>query len=171
MRVGDNGGPRGAGVGPALSVILAGSRFGARYEMAMSVEDVLGRRTRLSLIDWAHGMNAAPDVAAILGDALGWDAAERARRLQAERGDQVPGDGFAFAIRVAGQQHGRGRARLSLEPLDDIGLGRWYHVLSRKITVDIDAHAIDWQVAHVSEAGAHDVAIAQVLLDRPRLCR
>ena len=107
----------------------------------------------------------------LAGDLVKADTAERARRLQAERGDQVPGDGFAFAIRVAGQQHGRGRARLSLEPLDDIGLGRWHHVLSGEVTVDIDAHTIDWQIAHVSEAGAHDVAIAQVLLDRPRLGR
>ena len=47
----------------------------------MTVEDVLARRTRLSLIDRAHGIAAAPDVAAILGDALGWDGAERARQV------------------------------------------------------------------------------------------
>jgi hypothetical protein len=107
----------------------------------------------------------------LAGDLVEADAAERARRLQAERGDQVPGDGFAFAIGVAGQQHGRGRARLSLESLDDIGLGRWYHVFSCEVVVDVDAHSIERQIAHVSEAGAHDVAIAQVLLDRPRLGR
>jgi glycerol-3-phosphate dehydrogenase len=49
--------------------------------MAMTVEDVLARRTRLSLIDRLHGIAAAPDVAAILGDALGWDGAERARQV------------------------------------------------------------------------------------------
>src|SRR3954470_11624060 len=83
----------------------------------------------------------------LAGDLVKADAAERARRLQAERGDQVPGNRFAFAIRVAGQQYGRGRSRLSLEPLDDTDFRRWHHVLCREITVDIDADAIGWQIA------------------------
>jgi glycerol-3-phosphate dehydrogenase len=66
---------------PDVPVIFAEAQFAARYEMAMMVEDVLARRTRLSLIDRAHGTAAAPDVAAILGDALGWDGAERARQV------------------------------------------------------------------------------------------
>jgi glycerol-3-phosphate dehydrogenase len=66
---------------PDVPVIFAEAQFAARYEMAMMVEDVLARRTRLSLIDRAHGAAAAPDVAAILGDALGWDGAERARQV------------------------------------------------------------------------------------------
>ncbi len=74
-----------ARMAPDLPVIFAEARFAARYEMAMSVEDVLARRTRLSLIDRAHGFAAAPDVAAILGDALGWDATERARQVETYR--------------------------------------------------------------------------------------
>lgn len=65
-----------------LPVIFAEVLFAARYEMAMTVDDVLARRTRLSLIDRDHGFAAAPDVAAILGDALGWAAAERARQVE-----------------------------------------------------------------------------------------
>ncbi|MDQ6602244.1 MAG: glycerol-3-phosphate dehydrogenase/oxidase [Chloroflexota bacterium] len=74
-----------ARMAPDLPVIFAETRFAARYEMAMTVEDVLARRTRLSLIDRAHGFAAAPDVAAILGDALGWDAAERTRQVETYR--------------------------------------------------------------------------------------
>jgi glycerol-3-phosphate dehydrogenase len=70
-----------ARMAPDLPVIFAEADFAARYEMAMTVEDVLARRTRLSLIDRLHGIAAAPDVAAILGDALGWDGAERARQV------------------------------------------------------------------------------------------
>ncbi len=42
---------------PDLPVIFAEAQFAARYEMAMTVEDVLARRTRLSLIDRAHGID------------------------------------------------------------------------------------------------------------------
>jgi len=74
-----------ARMAPDLPVIFAEVLFAARYEMAMTVDDVLARRTRLSLIDRAHGFAAAPDVAAILGDALGWDAAERTRQVETYR--------------------------------------------------------------------------------------
>lgn len=74
-----------ARMAPDLPVLFAEALFAARYEMAMTVDDVLARRTRLSLIDRAHGINAAPDVAAILGDALGWDAAERVRQIETYR--------------------------------------------------------------------------------------
>jgi glycerol-3-phosphate dehydrogenase len=49
------------------------------------VGDVLARRTRLSLIDRAHGIPAANDVAAMLGDMLGWDVAERDAQVAAFR--------------------------------------------------------------------------------------
>ncbi len=70
---------------PDLPVIFAEAAFAARYEMAMTVADVLARRTRLALIDRAHGLPAANDVAAMLGDALGWDAAERDLQVAAYR--------------------------------------------------------------------------------------
>ncbi len=74
-----------ARMAPDLPVIFAEALFAVRYEMAMTVDDVLSRRTRLSLIDRAHGFDAAADVAAILGDALGWDAAERTRQVESYR--------------------------------------------------------------------------------------
>ena len=74
-----------ARMAPDLPVVFAEAVFARRYEMTLTVEDVLARRTRLSLIDRAHGFAVAPDVAAILGDALGWDAAERTRQIETYR--------------------------------------------------------------------------------------
>ncbi len=70
---------------PDLPDIYAEVAFAIREEMALTVEDVLARRTRLSLLDRAHGINVAADVAAMMGDALGWDVAERARQIIAYR--------------------------------------------------------------------------------------
>jgi glycerol-3-phosphate dehydrogenase len=81
----DNDALLAARMAPDLPVIFAEASFAARYEMAMTVGDILARRTRLALIDRAHGIAAAPDVAAILGDALGWDAAERTRQVETYR--------------------------------------------------------------------------------------
>jgi glycerol-3-phosphate dehydrogenase len=49
----------------------------ARHEMARSVEDVLARRTRSLLLDARASIEAAPRVATLLGDELGWDDARR----------------------------------------------------------------------------------------------
>ncbi|GAB4193311.1 MAG: glycerol-3-phosphate dehydrogenase/oxidase [Simkaniaceae bacterium] len=47
--------------------------WAARYEMARSVEDVLSRRTRSLLLDARASLEAAPRVAKILADELGYD--------------------------------------------------------------------------------------------------
>ena len=70
---------------PELPAIFSEVAYAVRAEMAMTVEDVLARRTRLSLLDRAHGEGVAPDVATMLGDVLGWDAAERERQVAAYR--------------------------------------------------------------------------------------
>jgi glycerol-3-phosphate dehydrogenase len=48
------------------------------HEWAMTLDDVLRRRTQVALRDGAGGGAAAADVAALMADALGWDA-ERTR--------------------------------------------------------------------------------------------
>jgi glycerol-3-phosphate dehydrogenase len=50
-----------------------------RFEGALHIEDVLERRTRLSLTAPDRGLRAADPAAALMGEALGWDA-ERVRR-------------------------------------------------------------------------------------------
>jgi glycerol-3-phosphate dehydrogenase len=59
--------------------------FAAREEMAVSVEDVLLRRTRLGHLLPDQGRGAAPDVAALLGAALGWPAGAEAAQTDAYR--------------------------------------------------------------------------------------
>jgi glycerol-3-phosphate dehydrogenase len=53
-----------------------------RHEMAMTIEDVLFRRLGVQLYSWRSAIHAAPAVAAILADELGWsdDVARDAAR-------------------------------------------------------------------------------------------
>lgn len=57
-------------------------RFAARYELARSAEDVLARRNRALFLDAGAAMLAAPEVARILAEELGHDAAWQQRTLQ-----------------------------------------------------------------------------------------
>jgi glycerol-3-phosphate dehydrogenase len=54
--------------------------YAARHEMARSLEDVLARRTRAVLQDAARAAAAAPAVASLLAEELGWDQTEAERR-------------------------------------------------------------------------------------------
>ena len=59
--------------------------WAARNEMARTVEDVLARRTRSLLLDARASIEAAPVVAAILGEELGREAAWQQEQLDAYR--------------------------------------------------------------------------------------
>jgi glycerol-3-phosphate dehydrogenase len=48
----------------------------ARNEMAITIEDVLARRIGLQMIAWRPAIHAAPVVAALLGQELGWSETE-----------------------------------------------------------------------------------------------
>ena len=64
-----------------LPYILAEVVYACRYEMALTLDDVLARRTRILLEDWAQGVDAAPTVARLMAAELGWDDAERERQI------------------------------------------------------------------------------------------
>ena len=49
-------------------------RYAVRHEFAASAVDVLARRTRLAMLDAAAAAAAAPRVARIMAEELGWDA-------------------------------------------------------------------------------------------------
>ncbi len=66
---------------PDLPYIRAEVIRSARAELALSLDDVLARRTHLSLEDRARGAAVAGEVAALLGDELGWSVLERAREV------------------------------------------------------------------------------------------
>jgi glycerol-3-phosphate dehydrogenase len=55
------------------------------HEMATTLDDVLCRRTRAHLFDRAASLAAAPAVAALMGEELGWSQAETDRQLDAYR--------------------------------------------------------------------------------------
>jgi len=82
--------------------------YAARFEGALHLEDVLARRTRISIEAWDRGVSAAPVAARLMGEELGWDAEKVERetnnylkRVQAERDSQLePDDESADRVRL-----------------------------------------------------------------------
>ena len=101
---------------PELAEPLAGAPeylrveavYAASHEGALHLDDLLARRTRISIETWDRGLTAAPEVAALVAPVLGWDDADVARevehyrlRVAAERESQhQPDDLSADAARL-----------------------------------------------------------------------
>lgn len=66
---------------PDLPYLLAEIVYACRYECALTLDDVLSRRTRLVLEDRQQGEGAALEVAEIMAAELGWDATEISRQI------------------------------------------------------------------------------------------
>jgi glycerol-3-phosphate dehydrogenase len=66
---------------PGLPYIKAEAVYAVRSEMAVSLDDVLTRRTRARLFDRPAAVAAAADVAKLIAPELGWDDAEVARQI------------------------------------------------------------------------------------------
>jgi glycerol-3-phosphate dehydrogenase len=66
---------------PGLPYLKAEAIYAVRYEMALTLEDVLSRRTRALLLDAAATAGAAPSVADLIAPELGWNDEERARQV------------------------------------------------------------------------------------------
>ncbi|TQJ41697.1 glycerol-3-phosphate dehydrogenase [Arthrobacter sp. SLBN-112] len=85
--------------------------YAASHEGARHVQDVLTRRTRISIEAWDRGVSAAPVVAKLMGDVLGWSDAQRENeirhyiaRVEAERlSQQQPDDESADAARLGAE--------------------------------------------------------------------
>jgi glycerol-3-phosphate dehydrogenase len=81
--------------------------YAATHEGALHLEDVLARRTRISIEAWDRGVSAAPVAAALMGGVLGWDSERENRevelylkRVEAERASQEqPDDASADRVR------------------------------------------------------------------------
>lgn len=82
--------------------------YAATHEGALHLEDVLARRTRISIEAWDRGVSAAPVAAALMAEELGWDAARTKleverylQRVDAELKSQLqPDDASADRIRL-----------------------------------------------------------------------
>lgn len=82
--------------------------YAASHEGALHLEDVLARRTRISIESWDRGVSAAPVAAALMAGVLGWDeertqheVAVYLKRVAAERASQEqPDDESADRIRL-----------------------------------------------------------------------
>ena len=90
---------------PGLPYRRAEALYAARYEMAVTLDDVLSRRTRSRLLRRDATAAAAPDVAQLLAAELGWSEAECAAqvdrfRTALAREREVPG--LAEHVVVAG---------------------------------------------------------------------
>jgi glycerol-3-phosphate dehydrogenase len=108
----------------APDYLMAEIRYAVTHEGALHLEDVLTRRTRIS-IEYPHrGVDCASVVADLIGPILGWDVATHARevdnyteRVRAERDaqDQLDDDA-ADAIRVRVPEIRSHLAAVSLSP-------------------------------------------------------
>ncbi len=57
--------------------------WAVRHEMALTLDDILSRRTRARLLDRAAALTAAPEVARLIAPFLGWDEVETQRQVHA----------------------------------------------------------------------------------------
>ena len=55
--------------------------YAASHEGALSVSDVLSRRTRIAFEDINQGVSVADEVATLIGNELGWSESEREHSL------------------------------------------------------------------------------------------
>jgi len=93
---------------PSGAYLGAEIKFAVEHEGALHLDDVLARRTRLSIESPDRGVEAAPVVAAIMAEVLGWDTTIVKRELEhyearvaAERESQtMPDDLTADAARL-----------------------------------------------------------------------
>jgi glycerol-3-phosphate dehydrogenase len=101
---------------PSLAAPLPGAddylaveaRYAVTHEGALHLEDVLTRRTRISIEAWDRGVAAAPEVADLMAGLLGWTDEVKKRevgrylaRVAAERESQTkPDDDSAEAARL-----------------------------------------------------------------------
>ncbi|MEE8602500.1 glycerol-3-phosphate dehydrogenase/oxidase [Euzebya tangerina] len=79
--------------------LLVEAWYAAAWEGALHMDDILTRRTRISIETFDRGVAAANQIAPIVGEVLGWSEEDRAReidhytkRVEAERESQTQAD-------------------------------------------------------------------------------
>jgi len=89
-----------------LPHIRAEAVYAIRNEMAQTIEDILARRLGLQLFDWRKAMEAAPVVADLLAQELGW-ARERRDQAIASYTDKIRN--FLRTLGLTEETESRGR--------------------------------------------------------------
>ncbi|MEE9592620.1 MAG: glycerol-3-phosphate dehydrogenase C-terminal domain-containing protein, partial [Thermoplasmata archaeon] len=67
---------------PDLPYVRGEAVYAVRHEMALRLEDVLARRTRVMEEDPNHGLRVAEDIARLMGEHLGWDSTRIAEEVE-----------------------------------------------------------------------------------------
>jgi len=88
---------------PGSALTRAEVEYVVREEYAVTVEDVLERRTRLFLFDPENGVPVAPAVAAIMSRLLKWDASRAAAEIAQYEAHVQKTKAFALAPSVTAQ--------------------------------------------------------------------
>jgi len=109
----------------APTVLAAEIHYATSHEGALHLDDVLTRRTRISIETFDRGIVAARPTAALMGEILGWDDATRENeiehydaRVRAERESQMqPDDHTADAARLGAPDVRLGGARSERSPV------------------------------------------------------
>ena len=84
---------------PGLPYLKAEIIYSATHEGALSVSDVLSRRTRISFEDREQGLLVADEVATLIGNELGWSEIEREQSLSQYRAQiQLQNDQLASLV-------------------------------------------------------------------------
>jgi glycerol-3-phosphate dehydrogenase len=66
----------------AEDYLLVEARYAASHEGALHLDDILTRRTRISIETWDRGLAAAVPVARLVAPVLGWDDAAADREIE-----------------------------------------------------------------------------------------
>jgi glycerol-3-phosphate dehydrogenase len=70
---------------PGFPYLKAEVVYAVREEMACTLRDFMARRIRLEITDWQAAMKAAPVVAGIMGDELGWSGRQQQMEIDTYR--------------------------------------------------------------------------------------
>ena len=66
---------------PDLPYTFAEVVYACRYEMALTLDDMITRRLHLNFEDWTRGVAPAPAIAKVMAQELGWSEAEAAEQV------------------------------------------------------------------------------------------
>jgi len=86
---------------PDLPYVRAEVVYACRAEMAMTLEDMLARRTRIILEDGARGASIAPQVASLMARELGWSSDQTNSQVEQYRAlvrHQLESEGLQAAL-------------------------------------------------------------------------